>query len=156
MSQVNINLNILRIEDCQILRPCCFEHNPLSTPIRDRAGNVKENIDPCPHCIESPCPRVNVFKKDVKAELNLTTAGIYTYTYDFSDGEVYGIDAFSWRFQAFEFNSNLLVQEEIIGEMRDQVRKKILITEAGNYDVSISIFTPDGTPTNKPPRKAYL
>jgi len=138
MSTVNINLNILRIEDSEVLRPCCFKGE-----------------EPCHLCTENPCPRVTVFKKDVKAEPNLTQAGVYTYTYDFTAGEVYGIDAFAWRFQALEFNSNLLVEEEIVGDLRDQIHKKILITEAGDYNVSISIYTPDGTPSEKPPRRRY-
>jgi len=138
MSTINLNLNILRIEDSEVLRPCCFEHE----------GD-------CHYCAENPCPRVTVFKKDVKAEPNLTQAGLYTYTYEFNAGEVYGVDAFGWRFQAVDISSNLLVTEQIIGFERDQVQKTILITEAGNYDVSVSIFTPDGTPTNKPSRKLY-
>ena len=139
MSTINLNLNIIRIEDSEVLRPCCFEHE----------GH-------CHYCIENPCPRVTVFKKDVSAEPNLTQTGVYTYTYEFNAGEVYGVDAFGWRFQAIDISSNLLVTEKIIGDKRDQVQKTILITEAGNYDVSVSIFTPDGTPTSKPPRTRYI
>lgn len=138
MSTVNINLNILRIEDSEVLRPCCHKGE-----------------EPCNLCVDNPCPRVTVFKKDVKAEPNLTKAGVYTYTYDFNAGDIYGIDAFAWRFQALELNSNLLVEEEVMGEERDQTHKKVLITEAGNYDFSISIYTPDGTPSTKPPRRRY-
>ena len=138
MSTINLNLNITRIEDSEVLRPCCFEHE----------GD-------CNFCVENPCPRVTVFKKDVSAEPNLTQAGVYTYTYEFNAGEVYGIDAFGWRFQTVDINSNLLVTEQIIGDGKDQVQKTILITEAGDYDVSVSIFTPDGTPTKKPSRRVY-
>ena len=138
MSTINLNLNITRIEDSEVLRPCCFE-----------------NEGDCHYCIENPCPRVTVFKKDVSAEPNLTQTGVYTYTYEFNAGEVYGIDAFGWRFQTVDINSNLLVTEQIIGDGKDQVQKTILITEAGDYDVSVSIFTPDGTPTKKPSRRVY-
>lgn len=162
MSTINLNLNILRIEDSQVLRPCCFDHNHREGGIETRTGRNGQplapevvNGGPCHFCVENPCPRVVVFKKDVKAEPHLTQAGVYTYTYEFNAGEVYGIDAFGWRFQAVDINSNLLVTEQIIGDQKDQIQKTLLITEAGNYDVSISIYTPDGTPTNKPPRKKY-
>ena len=162
MSTINLNLNILRIEDSQVLRPCCFDHDHQEGGVETRIGRSGQPLPsevvhggPCHFCVENHCPRVAVFKKDVKAEPHLTQAGVYTYTYEFNAGEVYGIDAFGWRFQAVDINSNLLVTEQIVGDQKDQIQKTLLITEAGNYDVSISIYTPDGTPTNKPPRKKY-
>ena len=70
---------------------------------------------------------------------DITQVGNYNYSIQLADGERCGIDAFAWANNQINIATDLPVVIKSAGEKLDQIQKSINITEAGTYNISISI-----------------
>lgn len=85
-----------------------------------------------------PCPRVNVFQHPINPT-DITQVGNYNYSIELEDNGRCGIDVFAWSNNQININSNLPVEVKSAGEKSDQIQKTVNITEAGTYNISISV-----------------
>jgi len=85
-----------------------------------------------------PCPRINVFQHPINPS-DITQVGNYNYSIELEDNGRCGIDAFGWANNQIEITTDLPVNIKSAGENLDQIQKNINITEAGTYNISISI-----------------
>lgn len=84
------------------------------------------------------CPRVNVFQHPINPT-DITQVGNYNYSIELEDNGRCGIDVFAWSNNQININSNLPVEVKSAGEKLDQIQKTVNITEAGTYNISISV-----------------
>lgn len=86
-----------------------------------------------------PCPRVNVFQHPMNPS-DITQVGNYNYSIQLEDDGRCGIDAFAWQNNQINITTDLPVIVKPAGENLDQIQNSINITEAGTYNISISII----------------
>jgi hypothetical protein len=85
-----------------------------------------------------PCPRVNVFQHPI-SPADITKVGSYNYSIELEDDGRCGIDTFGWANNKIDINTDLPIIIKSAGENLDQIQKSVNITEAGTYNISISI-----------------
>jgi hypothetical protein len=85
-----------------------------------------------------PCPRVNVFQHPINPA-DITQVGNYNYSIELEDNGRCGVDVFAWKNNKININTNLSITSKPAGFKLDQIKKNINITEAGTYNISVSI-----------------
>lgn len=98
--------------------------------------SIPQNTQPT---IVRPCPRVNVFQHPMNPS-DITQVGNYNYSIQLEDNGRCGIDAFAWENNQINITTNLPVTTRSAGQNLDQIQKSVNITEAGTYNISISII----------------
>ena len=101
--------------------------NVTSIPVNTQPAGVR------------PCPRVNVFQHPIDPPTDITAAGTYTYTFNLDDNDYCGVDVFAWKNNSISLTSDVKAISSLAGEARDQIRKTIIITNAGTYDIAVAI-----------------
>jgi hypothetical protein len=84
------------------------------------------------------CPRINVFQHPIDPT-DITQVGNYNYLIELEDNGRCGIDIFGWKNDQIDITTDLPVSIKSAGENLDQIQKSINITEAGTYNISVSI-----------------
>ena len=107
--------------------------NVISIPQNTQLQNIR------------PCPRVNVFQHPINPP-DITQVGNYNYSLELEDNGRCGIDVFAWSNNEITITSDLPLTasmmhtiSETAGENLDQIQKSINITDAGTYNISVSI-----------------
>lgn len=104
--------------------------------------NINLNITSMPQNTQPtnvrPCPRVNVFQHPINPT-DITQVGNYNYSIKLEDNGRCGIVAFAWANNQINVTTDLPVTIKSAGENLDQIQKSIDITEAGTYNISISV-----------------
>lgn len=85
-----------------------------------------------------PCPRVNVFQHPVEPS-DIIEIGNYNYSIELEDNGRCGIDAFGWMNNKIDIMSDLPITTKSAGGNLDQIQKTVNITDAGVYNISVSI-----------------
>jgi hypothetical protein len=97
--------------------------------------SIPQNIQPTNI---KPCPRVNVFQHPIDPA-DITQVGNYNYSIELEDDGRCGVDVFAWTKNKIDITTDLPVIVKFAGGNLDQIKKSINITEAGTYNISVSI-----------------
>lgn len=100
--------------------------NVISMPQNTQPTNIR------------PCPRVNVFEHPINPA-DITQVGNYNYSIELEDDGRCGVDVFGWKNNEINITTDLPITVKPAGFKLDQIQKSINITEAGTYNISVSI-----------------